>query len=42
MFVAVREAAFGEDYVLEFCGETYSEVWQGQPRVMAASGQTNL
>ena len=28
MFVIVREVAFGEDYVLEFCGETYSEMLQ--------------
>ena len=27
IFVIVREAVFGEDYVLEFCGGTYSEVW---------------
>ena len=32
-FVTIREDAFGEDYVLKFCGRTYSEVWQGKPRV---------
>ena len=26
IFVIVREAVFGKDYVIEFCGETYSEV----------------
>ena len=33
IFVTVREDAFGENYVLKFCGRTYSEVWQGKPRV---------
>ena len=42
MFVTVREDAFGEDYVLKFCGGTYSEVWQGKPRVVVASDQTIL
>ena len=26
IFVTVREAVFGKDYVIEFCRETYSEV----------------
>ena len=42
MFVTVGEDAFGEDYVLKFCGETYSGVWQGKPRVVVASDQVNL
>ena len=37
MFVIVRENAFGEDKVLEFCGRMYSEVWQGKLRVGVAS-----
>ena len=37
MFVTVRENAFGQDKVLEFCGETYSEVLQGKLRVAVAS-----
>ena len=36
MFVTVRENAFGEDKVLEFCGGTYSEVCQGKLRVAVA------
>ena len=36
MFVTVREDAFGEDYVLKFLVGTYSEVWQGKPRVAVA------
>ena len=39
---SVQEAAFGEGYVSEFCGETYSEVWQGKPRVAVVSDQINL
>ena len=38
----MQEAAFGEDYVLQFCGGKYSEVWQGKPRVAVASDQINL
>ena len=37
MFVTVRENAFGEDKVLEFCGGTYSEVCQGKLRVAVSS-----
>ena len=37
MFVTVRESAFGENKVLEFCGGTYSEVRQGKLRVAVAS-----
>ena len=37
MFVTVRENAFGEEKVLEFCGGTYSEVRQGKLRVVVAS-----
>ena len=37
IFVTVRENAFGEDKVLEFCGGTYSEVCQGKLRVAVAS-----
>ena len=37
MFVTVRENAFGEHKVLEFCRGTYSEVCQGKLRVAAAS-----
>ena len=33
---------FGEDYILEFCGGTYSEIWRGKPRVVVVSDQTNL
>ena len=36
MFVTVRENAFGEEKVLEFCGGTYSEVCQGKLRVVVA------
>ena len=36
IFVTVRETAFGEDYVFEFCGGTFSKVWQGKPRVAVA------
>ena len=32
IFVTVKEVTFGEGYVLEFCGGTYSEVWQGKSR----------
>ena len=42
MFVIVREDAFGEDYVLKFCGGTSFEVCQGKPRVAVASDQANL
>ena len=42
MFVIVGEDAFGEYYVLKFCEGTYSEVWQGKPRVVVASDQVNL
>ena len=42
MFVTVGEDAFEEDYVLKFCGGTYSGVWQGKPRVAVASDQVNL
>ena len=35
----VREAIFGEDYVLEFCGATYSEVRWGKPKVAVVSDQ---
>ena len=42
MFVTVGEDAFGEGYVLKFCGGTYSGVWQGKPRVVVASDQVNL
>ena len=38
---SVQEAAFGEGYVSEFCGETYSEVWQGKPRAAVVSDQIN-
>ena len=37
MFVTVRENVFGEDEVLEFCGETYSEVCKGKLRVVVTS-----
>ena len=37
MFVTVRESAFGEDRVLESCGETYSEVCLGKLRVAVGS-----
>ena len=37
MFVTVRENAFGENKVLEFCWGTYSEVLQGKLRVAVAS-----
>ena len=37
MFVTVRENAFGEEKVLEFCGGRYSEVCQGKLRVAVAS-----
>ena len=36
------EDAFGEDYVLKFCGGTYSEVWQGKPRVIVTRDQVNI
>ena len=42
MFVIVREDAFEEDCVIKFCRGTYSEVWQGKPRVEVASDQTSL
>ena len=42
MFVTVGEDAFGEEYVLKFCERTYSEVWQGKPRVVAKSDQVSL
>ena len=42
MFVTVGEDAFGEDYVLKFCGGTYSGVLQGKLRVAVASDQVNL
>ena len=35
--MTVRENAFGEDKVLEFCGGMYSEVCQGKLRVVVAS-----
>ena len=34
--MTVRENAFGEEKVLEFCGGTYSEVCQGKLRVVVA------
>ena len=39
MFVTVKEDALGQ---LEICGGTYSEVWQGKPRVAMTSDQTSL
>ena len=42
MFVTVGEDAFEEDYVLKFCGGTYSGVWQGKSRVVVAPDQVNL
>ena len=42
MFVTVKEDAFEEDYVLKFCGGTYSEMRQRKPRKEVASDQTNL
>ena len=42
MFVTVGEDAFGEDYVLKFCGGTYLGLLQGKPRVAIASDQVNL
>ena len=40
--MTVREAAFGEDYVLKFCGGKYSEVWQEKLTVEVALDQINL
>ena len=42
IFVTVREAAIGEDYVLELFEGTYSDVWQGKLRVAMAWDQINL
>ena len=42
MFVTVKEDLFGENYVFEFCGEMYSLMSQGKPRVALASDQTSL
>ena len=42
MFETVEEDAFGENYLLKFCGGTYSEVGQGKPRVGVASDQANF
>ena len=42
MFVTLMEDAFGEDYVLKFCGGKYSEMLQGKPRVAVAPDQINL
>ena len=41
MFLTVGEDTFGEDYVLKFCGGTYSVVWQGKPKVALVSDQVN-
>ena len=38
-FVTLREAAFGEDYMPEFCGGKYSQVTPGKRRVAVASDQ---
>ena len=40
--MAVKGAAYREDYGLGFREETYSEVWQGKPRLVVASDQTKL
>ena len=40
--MTVKENAFGEDKVLEFCGGTYSEVCQGNLRVAVASEKNSL
>ena len=42
MFLTVGEDAFEEDYLLKFCGGTYSGVWQGKLIVAVASDQVNL
>ena len=42
MFVTVREDVVGEDCVFKFCEGMYSEVWQGQPRMVVARYQANL
>ena len=42
MFLTVSEAAFGENYALEFIGGTYSEKWQWKTRGRMASDKTNL
>ena len=42
MFVTVKEDAFGQHYVLKFCGGTYSEVRQRKSTVAVASDQINL
>ena len=42
MFVTVKEAAFGEDYVLKFCGKHTQEVWHRKPRVVVASDQADI
>ena len=41
MFLIVGEDTFGEDYVLKFCDETYSVVWQGKSKVAVALDQIN-
>ena len=38
----VKGVAYGEDYGLDFCGVTCSEIWQGKPRLAVASDQTKL
>ena len=42
MFATIREDAFQEEYMLKFCGETYSDVWLRKKKVAVALDQVNL
>ena len=42
MSVTVSEDVFEENYVLKFCGGTYSEVRQEKPWTVVVSDRTNL
>ena len=42
MFATIRENVFKEEYMLKFCGETYSDVLLRKKKVAVALDQVNL